>query len=172
TEIAAPVALDPPHERHARIGLLPGDPDVGIAFVVLEADVIGGLVLPDERRLEMQRVPLRIHGDEVEIPDVRDEGDLPGTDEVGTLEVRPDPLVEALGLADVEHPSAGSLEHVDAREHGKGRYLAHQLFRVGFCGGLEAGIARSFSKTRGHRGSITRPAPGSGVDRAGISRYL
>jgi len=49
-----------------------------VPLVVLETDVVRRLVLADERRLEMKRVPLGIDRDEVEIPDLPDQGHLPG----------------------------------------------------------------------------------------------
>jgi len=60
TEVAGPVALDTSHQRHPGYGLLPRDADIGVPLVVLETDVVRRLVLADERRLEMKRVPLGI----------------------------------------------------------------------------------------------------------------
>ena len=65
-------------------------------------------MLADERRLEEERVPLGIDGDEVDVRDPPDQRDLLRPDQDGSLEVRPDPLVEPLRLPDVEHAAVVS----------------------------------------------------------------
>ena len=86
-EVSRAVTLDPAHERHARVGFLPRNADVGVAFVVLEPDVVGRLMLAHEGGLKEERVPFGIDRDEIQILDLADERDLLRADLVGALEV-------------------------------------------------------------------------------------
>ena len=72
-EVARAVLLDAAGDRDARPVVLHVDLEVGVVLVVLEPDVVGGLVALDERRLQQQRVGLGSGHDVVEGDDLIDE---------------------------------------------------------------------------------------------------
>ena len=69
-EVAGSVLLHAAGDDDAGIILLPGDLDVGVALVVLEANVVLGAVFLDEVTLQDKGLYLRVGDDEIEIGDV------------------------------------------------------------------------------------------------------
>jgi len=157
TKIAGPILLDPADDGKPGIRLLPRYADVGIPFVVLEMDVVGRLLLPDERRLQDERVDLGIDRDEFHVRDAADEGDLFRPDRGRVLEVGADPLIQPLRLSDVEKLSAFIPEQVDAGLGREGRDRALQVDRDRIVG-LERGrsVAAPIRGARSHHGIISR----------------
>ena len=97
--------------------------DVGICLVVLEADVVLGLVALDEGVFEDKGLALGIGDDVFVLGDARGqmptlEGECGGVGEVGA-----DAAAQARGLADVDNLAGGVPEDVDAGFSGGGLYL-------------------------------------------------
>ena len=94
--------------------MVAGQQDVGERLVVAQQHVVARPELLDQVRLEQQRLGLGTRGDELH---VRRLGDHPG-DGVGmrhAARIGGHAVLQALGLADIEH-LAGAIEHpVDAR---------------------------------------------------------
>ena len=99
-----------------------------VALVVLQEDVVMGLVLLDEAALEEQRLVLRAGDDEVVIVHMRDHPchlrQMVGAEP----EVARDAVVQVLGLADVDDAPLRVLHQVDARG---GRELRRLLPEIG-----------------------------------------
>ena len=93
----------------------PGDLDVGVALVVLEADVEARLVALDQVRLEEERLADRV-GDRVfDVGDSIHGGlDAQRRPAAPPLPVAAHTMTEALRLADVEHLALGVLHEVHA----------------------------------------------------------
>ena len=107
-EVAASVAHELARPLDAREVLAQRDPDVGVALVVLEADVEPRLVALDEVGLEEQRLRDRVRERVLEVRDavdhLADPVDLagPGPGRLA-LPVRADAGPQVLRLADVQH---------------------------------------------------------------------
>ena len=101
-------------EHDAREVVLDSDRDVRKGLVVAEADVERRPVPLDEVLLEVQRLHLAARDDDLHVVDAL--GELRECRPVATasLEVRPDPGPERLGLADVEDLRPLVAEEVDA----------------------------------------------------------
>ena len=111
--IGVPVLRGPAHDVEARVVLLEGQPEVGMILVVAEADVVQRLVALDEVVLESQRLHLGVGDHELEIGDVLDHPGLVELRRAGSLEVRPHPVAQHPGLADVDDRAVYALEQVD-----------------------------------------------------------
>ena len=90
------------------------DLEVGVVLVVLEPDVVGGLVALDERRLQQQRVGLGGGHDVVEGDDLIDERVDAALHAAAGPEVGAHARAQPARLADVEHLPAGVLHQIDA----------------------------------------------------------
>jgi hypothetical protein len=109
---AAPVPL--PREHDARVLVLHGHGDVGVALVVAEADVERRPVPLDEVLLEVVGLDLGLRDDHLDPLDALDQPVEPEPG-VPAAEVRPHARAERLRLADVEHVVLRVAEEVDAR---------------------------------------------------------
>ncbi len=118
TEVATAVGRQLAGPLDAREVVAQGDLDVRVALVVLEPDVEARLVALDEVRFEEQRLADAVDlghlhvGDPVD--DLADPMDVAGPADDLLLPVAPDPIAQALGLADVQDVAPGVLHQVHA----------------------------------------------------------
>ena len=114
TEIPGPVLRHLAGQGEAGVGLV-GQADIGIALVVLEQDVIPGLVPLDEGALQHQGLELAVGDDDVEVVDLADHG--PGLFRVGSgvLKILGHPVFQGLGLAHIDYGVLGVLHDINAR---------------------------------------------------------
>ena len=147
-EVDALGAVALPREVHARKLLVERDADVGVGLVVPQPDVERRPVLLDEALLGEQRLGLVRGRDEVDRLDAGQHLVRPAGR--AAAEVRPDPLPDRLGLADVERAPVSVLEQVDAGGVGQRPPLVPQPVEVCAVGGI------------GHIPKVRRPLLGSG----------
>ena len=122
-EVEHALAMPLTGEHDPRVLVADRDGDVGVGLVVAQADVERRPVALDQVLLEQQRLGLGVGGDELDLLDPLDQpGRLHGRVQVAA-EVRPHPLAQRLGLADVEHLSLPAPEHVHPGLVGQGAEL-------------------------------------------------
>lgn len=98
-------------------------------LVVFQQHVVLGSVLADEVGLENQGLLLAFGDDPLDIPDMGEhQGSCPVPRMVGPVEVAPDPILEHLGLADVDNFPLGVLHDVDAWQGGEFRQPTLDMF--------------------------------------------
>ena len=114
-EVPGPVLGGLVGQGEPGVGLSHRQADVGVALVVLEEDVVPGLVPLDEGALQHQGLELAVGDDDVEVVDLAHHG--PGLLGVGGQvgEVLGDPVLQGLGLAHIDDLVFGVLHDVDAR---------------------------------------------------------
>jgi hypothetical protein len=117
TKIAGTVTPDLPGDEDARVRL-PGDDDVGVTLVVLEADVVPGPELLDQVGFQYQRFNLGVGHDHLEVGRLQKHLLDAGAEGAGFLKILADPVPEVLRLPDIEDLSRRILVLVDA---GSGR---------------------------------------------------
>ena len=105
-EVARAVLLHAAHHLHAREVLGDIYAQVGVVLVVLEEDVVVGLVQLDEVALQDQRFEVGVDQDDVKVIDLLDHGRHLGR-VLARLEVRAHAVFEVLGLADIDDLSVG-----------------------------------------------------------------
>ena len=113
-----------------RVGQRGVQPHIGIAFVVLEQNVVLRLVLLYHRVFEHERFKLAVRDDDIEVVDMADQLTRLGVQPFGRLEVVGHAVLQQLGLADVNHLAGLILVHVNAGLHGQ---LAHALLQLFSC---------------------------------------
>ena len=111
-----------------RIGQSGVQPHIGIAFVVLEQNVVLRLVLLYHRVLEHERFKLAVCDDDIEVVDMADQLARLGVQPFGRLKVVGHAVAEQLGLADVNHLAGLILVHINAGLHGQPAHALLQLF--------------------------------------------
>ena len=113
-EIAGPVLRRAPYHRKAGIAGIQIQADIGIAFVILQQNIIFWLVPLDERTLQHQRLKLAVGQNDVKVVDLADHG--PGLFRVAGQfqKILADPVAQCLGLAHIDHRVAGVHHNVDA----------------------------------------------------------
>ena len=94
--------------------------DVGVAFVVFEADVEARTVLLDQVHLEDERFKFRTDHDPFQIGDLRDQLARLGDLVAALLKIGAHPVLEDDGLADVDDLAGGVLHDVNAGFFGQG----------------------------------------------------
>ena len=118
--VAGAIPLHAAHDEDPGKVFLPGDLDVRIALVVLEPDVVLGLVALDEVALEDQGLQFGGGDDKVDVVDAGhqalDLGALAGRG----VKVGAHPGAQVDRLADVEDRALGVLHQIDARLGGQG----------------------------------------------------
>ena len=117
-EVPGPVLRHLACQGEPGIGLV-GQADIGIALVVLEQDVIPGLVPLDEGALQHQGLELAVGDDHVEVVDLADHG--PGLLGMGggVLKILGDPIFQRLGFAHIDDGVLGILHDIYARLQGQ-----------------------------------------------------
>ena len=131
-KVARPVVPRLGDNGKRRVGRIRVQPDIGIALVVLEQDVVFGLVFFDHRVLEHERFELGFGHNDVEIIDMADQLPRFGAQALGRLKIVGNAVAQQLGLADVDHLAGFVLVQVNARLHGQ---TAHALFQLFSCRG-------------------------------------
>jgi hypothetical protein len=106
--VSGAVFAEAARDVNARI-LFGGQLDVGISLVVAQQDVETRLPLLDEVVLKRQRLFFVVDQDVIDVGRFGDERAGLGIGEPVVVEVAAHPQAQALGLADVDHPSAGVL---------------------------------------------------------------
>ena len=129
-EVACTVMRRLGDDLEIRVGQRGVQPHIGIAFVVLEQDVVLRLVLFYHRVFEHERFKLAVGDDDIEVVDMADQLARFGVQPLGRLEVVGHAVLEQLGLADVNHLAILILVHVNAGLHGQ---LAHTFFQLFSC---------------------------------------
>ena len=115
-----------------RVGRIRVQPDIGIALVVLEQDVVFGLVFFNHRVLKHERFELGFGHNDIEIIDMADQLARFGAQAFRRLKIVGNAVAQQLGLADVDHLAGLVLVQVYARLHGQ---TAHALFQLFSCRG-------------------------------------
>ena len=88
--------------KNARVGLTPGDAEVGIFLVVLQQHVEVGLMVLDQIGFQRQRLGFTVGDDELDLADLTGHQADPRREIVTTAEVAANPAAQSLGFADVE----------------------------------------------------------------------
>ena len=109
-----------------RVILLPGDLDIRIALVILEADIVLRAVFLDQVALQDEGLNLGVGDDEVEIGDVVYQAVQLGGVAGRSLEVGAHPMPQVNRLAHVDHLAPFVLHQVDAGLGGKGLQFVFQ----------------------------------------------
>jgi hypothetical protein len=128
--VSGAVLAQAARDVNARI-LFGGQLDVRIGLVVAQQDVEARLPLLDEVVLERQRFFFVVDQNVIDVGGFGDERAGLGIGQAVVVEVAAHAEAQALGLADVDHPSAGVLVKVHAgRERQLGRFVT-QIHRGG-----------------------------------------
>ena len=107
----------PPGDEDARVGLAPGDAEIGIFLVVFEQHIEVRLVLLDQVGFKRQRLGFTVGDDEFDLAHLaHHQGDARAVAMAATtLEITAHPIAQHLGLADVEDAIAGVAQQIAAR---------------------------------------------------------
>ena len=125
--IACAVVAHPPRDGDTREIVLPGDLDVGIAFVVLEPHVEARAVLFDEGAFQHQCLQLGAGDDELNVGHALGQLLRLGPCLRRLVKVRTYTVAQVDRLADVNHRAVFVFHQVDARF---GRYGIEEVFQV------------------------------------------
>ena len=131
-EITCPVVSGAGHNGKRRIRCIRIQSDVGIALVILQKDVILGLVFFYHRVFQNQCFKLAFSHDDVKIIDMADELSGFGIEPLGRLEVVGYAIAQQLGFADINDLAGFVLVQIHARLH---RQTAHALLELFSCHG-------------------------------------
>ena len=131
-EIARPVMRRLGNHGKCRIGRVRIQPDIGIALVVLEEDVVLGLVFFDHRVFKHERFKLSFGHYDVKIVNMADQLARLGVQPFRRLKIIGHTVAQQLGLADVDHLACFIFVQVHARLH---RQLAHAFLQLFPCRG-------------------------------------
>ena len=137
-KIACAVMRGLGNDLEVRIGQRGVQPHIRIALVVLEQDVVLGLVLLYHRVLEHEGFELTVGDDNIEIIDMADELACLGVQPFGRLEVVGHAVFQQLGLADINDLAGLVLVHIHAGLHGQ---LSHALLELFSCHAANLPIA-------------------------------
>ena len=112
TEIETAILFDLARNDEARIALI-GNLDEGIGLVVLEHDIVLGLVLLDEVDLKKQGLNIRLSDDKFKIHNLRYQGF--GLSIVAPSKIGPHPIAKILSLPYIDDGSVLIFVNVTAR---------------------------------------------------------
>ena len=129
--------------QQLREGMILAQQDVGKALVVAIADIVARLQPLDQVGFQQQRFGLGRGGDEQHLRRLGDHArDAVGV--AGRLGIGRDALLQALGLADIEHVALGIQHAIDARRVGQGLQIGRDALRALQRGvvGLACGASR------------------------------
>ena len=112
TEIETAILFDLARDDEARIALI-GNLDEGIGLVVLEHDIVLGLVFLDEIDLEKQGLNIGLGDDKLKIHNLRYQGF--GLGIVTPSEIRAHPIAKILGLPHIDDGTVLVFVNVTAR---------------------------------------------------------
>ena len=122
TEIEATIFFDLACDDEARIALI-GNLDEGIGLIVLEHDIVLGLVLLDEVDLKKQGLNIRLGDDKLKIHNLRYQRFRLGI--VAPSKIGPHPIAKILGLPHIDDGTVLIFVNVTARTR-------RQEFELGF----------------------------------------
>ena len=112
TEIETTILFDLARDDEARIALI-GNLDEGIGLIVLEHDIVLGLVLLDEIDLKKQGLNIGLSDDKLKIYNLRYQGF--GLSIVASSEIGPHPIAKILGLPHIDDGTVLVFVNVTAR---------------------------------------------------------
>ena len=112
TEIEPTILFDLARDDEARIALI-GNLDEGIGLVVLEHDIVLGLVLLDEVDLKKQGLNIGLGNDKLKIHNLRNQGFRLGI--MTPPEIGPHPIAKILGLSHIDDGTVLVFVNVTAR---------------------------------------------------------
>ena len=112
TEIEATILFNLARDDEARIALI-GNLDEGIRLVVLEHDIVFGLVFLDEVDLKKQGLNVGLGNDKLKIHNLRYQGFCLGI--VAPSKIGPHPIAEIFGLPHIDDGSVLIFVNVTAR---------------------------------------------------------
>ena len=112
TEIEAAILFDLARDNQTRIALI-GNLDEGIGLIVLEHDIVLGLVLLDEVDLKKQGLNIGLGNDKLKIHNLRYQGFRLGI--VAPSEIGPHPIAKILGLPNIDDGTVLIFVNVTAR---------------------------------------------------------
>ena len=112
TKIESTVLFDLARDDEARIALI-GNLDEGIGLVVLEHDIILGLVLLDQVDLKKQSLNIGLSDDKLKIHNLRYQGS--GLGIVAPSKIGPNPIAKILGLPHIDDGTVLVFVNVTAR---------------------------------------------------------
>ena len=111
------VLVDGTGQEQPGEGLLYREGQVGKMLVVFQQHIVLGCVLADEVGLENQGLFLAFGDNPLDIPDIGEhQGGCPVSRMVRPVKIAPDPVLEHLGLADVDDFPLGVFHDIDAWE--------------------------------------------------------
>ena len=122
TKIEATILFDLARDDETRIALI-GNLDEGIGLVVLEHDIVLGLVLLDQVDLKKQGLNIGLGDDKFKIHNLRYQGFRLGI--VAPSEIGPHPIAKVLGLPHIDDGTVLIFVNVAARTR-------RQEFELGF----------------------------------------
>ena len=148
---------------HPRVVVIAGDHEVGITLVIPQVDVVTRPVALDQRGFKQQRLVFRMRDRDLDIRHLVEHGLGLGVAR-RAQEIAGHPLLQVLGLADIEHVALGVVHAVHA-----GRLS--QLTQVG--SGIETGIAHALMMaTKSVQASRSRAAENTSANMAAVSRRV
>ena len=112
TEIEPTILFDLARDDEARIALI-GNLDEGIGLIVLEHDIVLGLVLLDEVNLKKQGLNIGLGDDKFKIHNLRYQRFCLGI--VASSEIGPHPIAKVLGLPHIDDGTVLIFVNVAAR---------------------------------------------------------
>ena len=144
-EIACAILQNAPRHEHPRELFLQRDLHIGIALVVLEADIIAGTMLLDEVALEDERFHLRACHDGLEIRDFLHHGAHLRRMSLIALEILPHAILQHDCLAHINDFPTGILHEIHPRGiRQQLQFFLHKL-RHGLTSHACAGYCRNCS---------------------------
>ena len=129
-EIAVGVGRGLGDDRKGREGPRGRDLDIRVALVVLEQDVVLGLVFLDHRVFEHERLKLRLGHDNIKVPDLGDHADGLGAVPGIGRKILGVPVFQRLGLAHVDDLPRPVLHDIHARLIGQAEHAGLQFFKT------------------------------------------
>ena len=129
-KVFCPVLRRPAHQGEPGIPGIQVEPDIGIAFVVLQQNIILGLVPLDQGALQHQGLELAVRQDHIKVVDLTHHG--PGLFGVaGQIQkILADPVPQRLGLAHIDHRVGGVHHDIHPGMQGERMGFILQFF---FC---------------------------------------
>ena len=112
TEIEPAILFDLARDNHTRIALI-GNLDEGIGLIILEHDIVFGLVLLDEVNLKKQGLNIGLGDDKLKIHNLRYQRFRLGI--VAPSEIGPHPVAKILGLPHIDDGTVLVFVNVTAR---------------------------------------------------------
>ena len=112
TEIEPAILFDLARDNHTRIALI-GNLDEGIGLIILEHDIVFGLVLLDEVNLKKQGLNIGLGDDKLKIHNLRYQRFRLGI--VAPSEIGPHPIAKILGLPHIDDGTVLIFVNVTAR---------------------------------------------------------